>query len=59
MATKLVKKGESHPLGIVVDPNMPAFPPRGMMLQIVQPGQQSGRFRTEFGWNIVYLEHRL
>ena len=21
---------------------------------IVQPGQQSGRFRTEFGWNIVY-----
>lgn len=54
MATKLVKKGESHPLGIVVDPNMPAFPPRGMMLQIVQPGQQSGRFRTEFGWNIVY-----
>jgi len=53
-ATKLVKKGESHPLGIVVDPNMPAFPPRGMMLQIVQPGQQSGRFRTEFGWPIVY-----
>jgi len=54
MATKLVKKGESHPLGIVVDPNMPAFPPRGMMLQIVQPEQQSGRFRTEFGWPVVY-----
>ncbi len=53
-ASKLVKKGETVPLGIVVDPNMPAFPPRGMMLQIVQPGQQSGRFRTEFGWNIVY-----
>ncbi|GAB5471734.1 MAG: cyclase family protein [Rhodospirillales bacterium] len=53
-ATKLVKKGETSPLGIVVDPSMPAFPPRGMMLQIVQPGQQSGRFRTEFGWNIVY-----
>lgn len=31
-ASKLVKKGESHPLSIVVDPNMPAFPPRGMML---------------------------
>ena len=28
MATKLVKKGKSHPLGIVVDPKMPAFPPR-------------------------------
>jgi len=54
MATKLVKKGESHPLGIVVDPKMPAFPPRGMMLQIVQPMQQSGRFRTEFGWPVVY-----
>jgi kynurenine formamidase len=54
MAAGLVKKGESHPLGIVVDPNMPAFPPRGMMLQIVQPSQQSGRFRTEFGWPIVY-----
>ncbi len=53
-ASKLIKKGETVPLGIVVDPNMPAFPPRGMMLQIVQPGQQSGRFRTEFGWNIVY-----
>ncbi len=53
-AAQLVKKGESHPLGIVVDPNMPAFPPRGMMLQIVQPGQQSGRFRTEFGWPVVY-----
>ncbi len=53
-ASKLIKKGETVPLGIVVDPKMPAFPPRGMMLQIVQPGQQSGRFRTEFGWDIVY-----
>lgn len=53
-ASKLIKQGETVPLGIVVDPSMPAFPPRGMMLQIVQPGQQSGRFRTEFGWNIVY-----
>ncbi len=53
-AAQLVKKGESHPLGIVVDPQMPSFPPRGMMLQIVQPMQQSGRFRTEFGWPVVY-----
>ena len=28
MAVKLVKKGQSHPLGIVVDPKMPAYPPR-------------------------------
>ena len=27
-ALKLVKKGETHPLGIVIDPNIPAFPPR-------------------------------
>jgi hypothetical protein len=27
LATKLVKKGESHGLGIVIDPNMPAYPP--------------------------------
>ena len=26
LATKLVKKGESHGLGIVIDPNMPAYP---------------------------------
>ena len=55
MAAKLVKKGESHPLGIVVDPAMPAFPPRSLNLQVVQPGQQNGRsLRPEFGWDIAY-----
>lgn len=55
MAAKLIKKGESHPLGIVVDPNMPAFPPRKMMLQVVQPNQQFGRsLKKDFGWPIVY-----
>jgi kynurenine formamidase len=53
-ATKLVKKGESHPLGIVVDPNMPAFPPRGMMLQIVQPNQQGGQRLSQFGYDATY-----
>ena len=38
LATKLVKKGESHGLGIVIDPNMPAYPPRYTQLQVVQPG---------------------
>ena len=37
-ATKLVKKGESHPLGIVIDPNMPEvfarrFPDRTIVLR--------------------------
>jgi kynurenine formamidase len=55
MAVKLVKKGESHPLGIVVDPKMPAFSPRSMSLQVVQPGQHNGRRLTEdFGWDVVY-----
>jgi hypothetical protein len=32
-ATKLVKQGKSHPLGIVVVPGMPAYPPRSVSLQ--------------------------
>ncbi len=54
-ATTLIKKGESHPLGIVIDPNMPAFSPRKMMLQVVQPNQQNGRsLKKDFGWDVVY-----
>lgn len=50
-ATKLVKKGMSHPLGIVVEPGMPAFPPRSVSLQVVAPGQHNGRDLTQdFGW---------
>lgn len=55
MAVKLVKAGQVHPLGIVVDPTMPAFPPRSMSIQVVQPGQHNGRSLTqEFGWDVVY-----
>ncbi len=53
-ATKLVKKGQSHPLGIVIDSNTPAYPPRGLMLQIVQPGQQGGHRLTRFGYKASY-----
>ncbi len=54
-AAKLIKKGVTHPLGIVVDPKMPAFPPRSMNLQIVSPGQHSGRNTTQdFGWEASY-----
>lgn len=50
-ASKLVKKGMSHPLGIVVEPGMPAFPPRTVSLQVVAPGQHNGRDLTkDFGW---------
>lgn len=55
LAAQLIKKGETHPLGIVIDPNMPAFPPRKMMLQVVQPNQQYGRSTEKtFGWPMVY-----
>ena len=49
------KKGESHGLGIVIDPNMPAYPPRYTQLQVVQPGQQLG-FDTKatYGWAATY-----
>ncbi len=55
MATKLVKKGQSHPLGIVIDSKTPAFPPRTLALQVVQPGQHNGRkLKKDFGWSMVY-----
>jgi kynurenine formamidase len=54
-ATSLVRKGEVHPLGIVVDPKMPAFPPRSMSLLVVQPGQHNGRQTSQdFGWDLAY-----
>ena len=55
MAVKLVRQGQSHPLGIVVDPTTPAFPPRSMSIQVVQPGQHNNRsLKGDFGWDMVY-----
>ena len=45
-AAKLVKKGISHPLGIVIEPGMPAYPPPYTQLQVVQPNQQ---FNADLG----------
>ena len=42
-AMDLVKLGRTHPLGIIIDANTPAFPPRGLSLQVVQPNQQGGQ----------------
>jgi kynurenine formamidase len=41
-ALNLVKQGKTHPLGIVIDSTTPAFPPRSLSLEIVQPNQQGG-----------------
>ncbi|MDX1563629.1 MAG: cyclase family protein [Gammaproteobacteria bacterium] len=54
-ALTLVQQGNVHPLGIVIDPAMPAFPPRQMMLQVVQPGQHLGRtLEADYGWPMTY-----
>ncbi|WP_169545049.1 cyclase family protein [Sneathiella aquimaris] len=52
-ATKLIKQGKTQPLGIVIDSQTPAFPPRGLSLQVVQPNQQGGQrlFAYEGSYN--------
>jgi kynurenine formamidase len=54
MAASLIKQGKSLPLGIVIDANTPAFPPRSLSLQVVQPNQQGGQRLTQFGYAASY-----
>ncbi len=49
-AMALVKEGKTHPLGITIGPDTPAFPPRSLSLQVVSPGQQGGHKLTQFGY---------
>ena len=42
-ASKLIETGKTYSLGITIDATTPAFPPRSLSLQVVQPGQQEGR----------------
>ncbi|MDK3073766.1 cyclase family protein [Sedimentitalea sp. JM2-8] len=49
-AAELIKQGKSMPLGIVIDSNTPAFAPRSLNLQVVQPNQQGGQKLTQFGY---------
>ncbi|MEM7099169.1 MAG: cyclase family protein [Pseudomonadota bacterium] len=39
-AAQLVETGRTYSLGITIDHTTPAFAPRGLSLQVVQPGQQ-------------------
>ena len=41
-AAKLIKTGKTYSLGITIDANTPAFPPRSLSLTVVQPNQQEG-----------------
>ena len=43
VAAKLIKTGKTYSLGFAIDSSTPAFPPRSLSLQIVQPGQQGGK----------------
>jgi len=56
-ALALVKQGKSHPLGIVIDSTTPAFPPRSLSLQVVQPNQQGGQ--TLFAYKGSYNDDML
>jgi kynurenine formamidase len=46
----LIKQGKSVPLGIVIDSETPAFAPRSLNLQVVQPNQQGGQKLNQFGY---------
>jgi kynurenine formamidase len=58
-AAKLIKLGKSRPLGIAIGPNTPAFPPRSLNLQIVQPNQQGGQKLSAFGFDANYNDDML
>ena len=58
-ALKLVKQGKSRPLGITIDAKTPAFPPRSLSVQVVQPNQQGGQKLTAFGFEGNYNDDLL
>lgn len=47
-AASLIKTGKTYSLGLIIDANTPAFPPRSLSLIIVQPNQQEGA-RPNYG----------
>lgn len=53
-AAKLIKQGKSMPLGIAIGSDTPAFPPRSLSLQVVQPNQQGGQKLSGFGYEGNY-----
>lgn len=59
MAAKLIKQGKSQPLGIVIDSKTPAFAPRSLSLQVVQPNQQGGQKLNAFGYPGQYNDDLL
>lgn len=58
-ASKLIKQGKSLPLGITIGSDTPAFPPRTLSLQVVQPNQQGGQKLSGFGYEGNYNDDLL
>lgn len=58
-AAKLIKQGKSLPLGITIGSDTPAFPPRSLSLQVVQPNQQGGQKLSGFGYETNYNDDLL
>jgi kynurenine formamidase len=57
-ASRLIKQGKTHGLGITIDSSTPAFPPRGLSLAVVQPNQQEGArpfFNTTYNDDILHV----
>ena len=42
-ASDLIKTGKVYSLGLVIDQDTPAYPPRSLSLSVVQPTQQFGK----------------
>ena len=42
-ASQLIKTGKAYSLGVIIDQNTPAYPPRSLSLQVVQPTGQFGK----------------
>ena len=49
-AAQLVKQSASHPLGIVITPDMPAYLPRFTRLQVLQPEHPYSEASNALGW---------
>ena len=56
-AAQLVKTGKTYALGFPLDSKMPAYPPRGFKITVVQPGQAGtpglGPSKTTYNDDII------
>jgi len=51
LSSKLIVQGKAKHLGIIIDKDTPAFGPRSLNMQIIQPGMEFGRVPFPNGFN--------